>query len=98
MRGFVPNPRFDAELKRDPGIRAELRRRANRAIAIAAGDTISPKFAPGFYVEDNGDTVTAGTTNPFFHLDEWGSIHNPPRAPLRRAVRAAGTRLEETGP
>lgn len=98
MRGFVPNPRFEAELRREPGVRRALQERAEKAIAAAQGDVVSPKFASGFYVEDNGDSVTAGTTNPFFHLDEWGSVNTPPRAPLRRAVRATGARLEESGP
>lgn len=30
------------------------------------------------------------------HLDEYGSVNNPPYAPLRTAVRAAGLRLEES--
>jgi len=34
-------------------------------------------------------------TDPFFHLVEWGSVNNPPYAPLRRGVTAAGLRLDE---
>lgn len=31
--------------------------------------------------------------DPFRGWIEWGSIHNSPKAPVRRAVRAAGLRL-----
>lgn len=93
---FRPNPRFKQEMANDPGVHDQLRKRATRAISIAQATT-HRKFATGFYVEDTETGVRGGTTNPFFHLDEWGSIHNPPRAPLRRAVRATGARLEETG-
>lgn len=35
-------------------------------------------------------------TDPFFHLTEWGSVNNPPYAPLRRGVQTAGLRLSES--
>jgi hypothetical protein len=31
--------------------------------------------------------------DPFRHWIEFGSVHNAPKAPVRRAVRAAGLRL-----
>jgi hypothetical protein len=39
--------------------------------------------------------VRVGNTDPFFHLTEWGSVNNPPYAPLRSGVVNAGLRLDE---
>ncbi len=97
MGRFKPNPRFEEELRREPGVRALLKSAAEQTVARASGEA-HRKFSSGFYVDDDGETVTAGTTNPFFHLEEWGSANNPPRATLRKAARATGARLEESGP
>lgn len=93
---FRPNPRFHAELQKDPQVRDELAKVAN----VAAGQvkSITPHAPGSVTVSDQGDTVTLGSDDPFFHLVEWGSVNNPPYAPLRRGIRAAGLRLEETGP
>lgn len=93
---FRRNPRFEKELAKDPGIRESLRAPAQRA-AAAAQSAAPHRMASGFYVEDTDTGVRVGTTNSFFHLIEWGSVNNSPQAPLRRAVRATGARLEETG-
>ena len=91
---FRPNPRFVAELKRDPGVRSNLEDAAEK---VAQGANSLTPHAPGsFTVEGEGETVTVGSTDPFMHLVEWGSVNNQPYAPLRRAVRAAGLRFEET--
>lgn len=98
MPGFFKrNPRFERELQKDPAIRDKLRDPAK--VALSAAQSATPaRMNSGWYVEDTDTGVRIGTTNPFFHLIEWGSVNNSPRAPLRRAVRAAGARLEETGP
>jgi len=45
----------------------------------------------------NGDVVaTAYSVDPFFHLIEWGSIHNAPQAPLRKAAESTGLRTTLT--
>lgn len=93
---FRANPRFKAELKTDPGVRDQIKTRATAVAGIAAG--LAPEAGDTVTVEDDGQTITVGSDNPFFHLFEWGSVNNSPYAPLRRAVRAAGLRLEETGP
>lgn len=93
---FRANPRFKEELKRDPGVKAQVRAAAERAASAARGMT---PHAPGsITVTDDGDTISMGSDDPFFHLIEWGSVNNQPYAPIRRAARAVGTRLEETGP
>ena len=93
---FRRNPRFHAELRRDPSTRAQLADHAKRAEGIARAT--SSRSVANSYVVNAEHEVTLGNTNPFFHIHEWGSVNNPPYAPLRRAVRAAGLRLEETGP
>lgn len=53
----------------------------------------------GYYkrkLKRRGNRVIAG--DPFWHLVEYGSVHNPPYAPLRRGVLAVGLRLDETPP
>lgn len=35
------------------------------------------------------------STDPFWHLIEFGSRNNPAYAPMRRAARAAGLRLDD---
>ena len=44
----------------------------------------------------DGNTYRVGSTDPFFHLIEFGSINNPAYAPLRRGVLTAGLRLIAT--
>jgi hypothetical protein len=45
--------------------------------------------------DGEGVIVTVGTTWPFAHLIEWGSVNNPPYAPLRKAVTGLGLRFVE---
>lgn len=45
--------------------------------------------------DSDGVIVTVGTTWPFAHLIEWGSVNNPPYAPLRKAVTGLGLRFVE---
>lgn len=46
----------------------------------------------------SGDTTAAASSDFAAHLIEFGSVNNPPHAPLRGAVRALGLRLEEAPP
>lgn len=98
MRAFVPNPRFESEMKQTVGHR--------KAMVVAAGEiaSVGRAIAPrrtGFYSrrfkvgEENGE-VAVGNADPFAHIIEFGSVNSPVFAPIRRAVRAAGLRLDET--
>lgn len=98
MAVFVPNPAASKELDALPGMLAEKRRVAGRVRSYAIG------FAPRGYTDDyvtsldvvqHGESVYVRTNDFAGHMVEWGSIHNPPYAPIRRAVRAAGLRLDE---
>lgn len=97
---FIPNPGFGKELMAEEEFRAQLGKVQGQAVKTLAsqlaprGDT--GKTARSFIVVDEDGEVRVGNTDPFFHLTEWGSVNNPPYAPLRRAVTAAGLRLAES--
>jgi len=38
--------------------------------------------------------TTVYSTDPFAHLVEWGSAHNPPYAPFRRSALSLGLRFD----
>lgn len=93
---YVPNPDFEQELRDEGGITAPLAEAA--AAAKAKTPVVSMMPRPGaepIAVSVDGDEVSLVNTDYGAHLAEFGSINNPPFAPLRRGVRAAGLRLEE---
>lgn len=108
MRSFSRNARLHAELASDPEYQATLRSAARRVKGIA--EALSPRgnahrgYATRFRVTDRRTVrdrdlvegeMRVENDDPFAHLVEWGSANNPPYAPLRRAARAAGLRLDE---
>lgn len=48
----------------------------------------------GDYIRADGDKVVFQNPRGVWHLVEFGSVNNPSYGPLRRAVVAAGLRLE----
>lgn len=82
------------ELARSPQLRRALRAAAKAVATEAERLTADPRdqvrvveHGPGFrVVNTSADAVR----------EEWGSAREEPRAPLRRAARAAGLRLDET--
>jgi hypothetical protein len=101
MSRYVPNPRLAAELAAAPEIhRARVdaaRQAAEHAQRLSPrGPGRGPHFADSLRVADDGDDVRVESTDPFAHIIEFGSVNNPPYAPLRRGVRAAGLRLSDT--
>lgn len=42
----------------------------------------------------HGGEAVVGNTDPFFHLEEFGSINQAPQRPLYRAITAAGFKPE----
>jgi hypothetical protein len=99
MRAFRPNPDLEKELSEQadylPGLAETVAPAAEVIAALSpVGDT--GDFHDSIEVEIEGEEVRVGTTDPFGHLVEFGSAKNPPYAPIRRGVRAAGLRLEES--
>lgn len=93
MTKFVRNPGFEAELQRQASHDAFMAAKATDLVrAIRAG---APNASGYFRRSLGSDGNVVYTTDPFWHLIESGSVHNPPYAPFRRGVRAAGLRLDE---
>lgn len=92
---FVPNPHAAEDLQQTEEYKAAM---AAIAIKVAAEVEDAAPHVTGYYeghIAADGATVVA--SDPFWHLVEFGSINNPPYAPLRRGVVAAGLRFVDTG-
>lgn len=98
MSRFRRNRLLDEEIRSSPRFLAERHaaaERVKRAATMAAPKGKTGGYARRFTVEVDGNDVAVGNTDFAAHLVEFGSANNPPYAPLRRGVRAAGLRLEE---
>lgn len=93
MSGFRLDPRSTQRLARSPELREALRRAA-KAVAAEAEPLSEPEHS--IRVVDHGRGVRVVNASPNAVREEWGSAREEPRAPLRRGVRAAGLRLDET--
>lgn len=95
---FKANPRFVEELEEQDETKDALVDAAEDAAKhVRAHQIMRRKDAQPIEVDDSGDTPRLVNTDHGAHLDEWGSANNPPYAPLRTGVRAAGLRLDESG-
>ena len=103
MTRFRRNPRLEQQLQRQPQLRraltefAEDAQRHAEGFMQAAGGPWMPRKGSrsSTKVVTEGDEVRLVNLDHAGHLQEWGSRNNPPHAPLRRGVRAAGLRLDE---
>lgn len=105
MSRFRRNAGLEHELRATSEFRRELARAAEPARARAEGFAKAasgpwlPRRGSGtnqtIVVDISADGVRLVNLDHAAHLLEWGSANNPPHAPLRRGVRAAGLRLEE---
>lgn len=97
MTDSAMNPLLRRELESQPEFQQTMRDAAD-AVKDSA-ERNSPIGETGDYI--HGFTIAArplrvGNRDFAAHMVEWGSVNNPPYAPLRRGVRAAGLRLDET--
>lgn len=102
MTRFRANPRLREQIERQAAYQAGLAKLAESArdhaarFADAAG---APWMRRGrqdtVVVDKSGDQVRLVNTDYAGHLQEWGGRNNPPHAPLRRGVRAAGLDLRD---
>ena len=99
MTSFRKNPALEVEIAKLPGTRKVLEEAA-QAVAHAARSIAPHKTRRGYKqsieVGRDANSTTVYTTDIAGHLVEYGSAKNPAYAPIRRAVRAAGLRLDET--
>jgi hypothetical protein len=96
---FKPNRRFEDQIARETGPKMALRKRAQVAKRFAIGAAPHGKtdnYARSIDVVERNGKVYLRTNDFAGHMVEFGSVNNPPYAPLRKGVRAAGLRLNET--
>jgi len=89
---FVVDHNYEAALRRQPGYTVAMR--AVTQVVKEAAESAAP-VRTGYYrrhLKTIGTSVVS--TDPFGHLVEFGSVNNPPYAPLRRGVLATGLRLD----
>lgn len=96
---FRPNPHFDREFSRTAGARAHMHKRAQAVKRFAIGAAprgATDDYAASIDVVERGAKTYVRTNDFAGHMVEFGSVNNPPYAPIRKGARAAGLRLDET--
>lgn len=92
---------FEKELRGQPEFQAALTQRTTVLAAVI--EAASPHKTGYFARRVKDRRYRVRLEDPFWHLVEYGSINNPPYAPVRRAVRALSLRfvdgrVDEPGP
>lgn len=92
---FKLNPRSVVELRLSPRARMAIRSRAQAVATITRRNAVDHLYAESVTTADRPEgVVRVGTDYSFAHLDEFGSVNNPPSAAMRRAVQAVGLKME----
>lgn len=94
---FRPNPRAEEGIRKQPVFRAAMAENAKTVAAVIRFVAL-PYRNTGYFIqhiEERGNRVLF--LDPFWHLSEFGSVHNPPQRNALRGVRAAGLRYEDAG-
>lgn len=97
MSHFVANPSLTLELLSQlrPVLRASGEAVASRADSFAHS-AMPRRGYKRIEVHETVEGVEVANTNYGGHLEEFGSVNNPPYAPLRRGARAVGLKLRES--
>ena len=94
---FKPNPNLVRELAREPWAQDLLREAAEAVEDEARRNSPLGDDFVGYYgrfaTRVGRLSATVGNTDIAAHLIEYGSVNNPPYAPLRRGVSAAALRF-----
>jgi hypothetical protein len=96
---LVPKAKLASAISRQPEFKKALREHAEAVKTAAERETpvgATEDTIHGYRITETPTAFRVGNTDFFFHLTEWGSANNPPYAPLRRGVIAAGLRLDES--
>lgn len=97
-KAFVVNRQFGEQISETQQYKDGMAR-VSRAVAASVSDEAPVKtgqYRRSIRVFQAGDVVGVKSDDPFAHLIEFGSAKNPAYAPIRRGVRAAGLRLEQS--
>lgn len=91
---------FEAAGDFEDQIREAVRDQVAEICEEIAGNAEANLVFPGsksgpVLVLTNGLNFAVSNVGPMGHMDEWGTINNPPYAPLRRAVEASGLEFDE---
>jgi hypothetical protein len=98
MARFVRNRAFEREIGATPGFQKGLAQTTLR-VADAIENAAQPFRDTGQYIRKVKARKTRVYLEPHFaHIAEFGSVNNPPQANVRRGVKAAGLRYEDSGP
>lgn len=93
---ITPNPTFLAELKKTAQWRQFTMAAAQRAATIGREHASDGFMGPASQLQarmgpDGGQIVH---DSPGWHLEEFGTPHTLPRAPLRKGVEGAGMKFQ----
>lgn len=103
---FVPDLAGQEQIVKGPGVARALREEADGLRDAVEGQAQrfanTGRFAGSIEVGDveriaGGLSISVYTTDPDGHIVEWGSVNNPPYAPLRKGVASTGLRFREEG-
>lgn len=93
---FKPAKDIQGVFQGDGEYRENVLKRAEQLAASVTEPRETGDFVDSVEAAEVDGEIHLRSTDPFWHLIEFGSANNPAYAPLRRAVQAAGLRLGET--
>ena len=88
------NPNLERDIKATKEYAAAMAQAA--AAVVLTVEALAPNVTGAYQRSIRATENRIETTDSFGHLIEFGSANNPPYAPLRTGVRAAGLRLDES--
>lgn len=94
MATFEAAPDLESQIKQM--VSEQVREICETIASDAEANLVFPGSKSGpVLVLTSGDNFAVSNVGPMGHMDEWGTINNPPYAPLRRAVEASGLEFDE---
>jgi hypothetical protein len=101
MTKFIVNPNWKPEIQQERPFRQGMGK-----ITVGVSESIKTAALPFRDTGNYIDRIGIRTGHPthvelerhFAHIIELGSVNNPPQHNVRRGIRSAGLRYEDTGP
>jgi len=89
-------PAGDMESQVRATVADQVREKCEEIASMANSNLVFPSSKSGpVVVITAGENFVVSNVGPMGHFDEWGTINNPPYAPLRRAVESSGLEFDE---